>query len=247
MEPIELRDLDAARKYVAEALWLQRAVKPSAASVRTALEWAMEIASGGHPLPPVGFVADVGHVAFGADAEHRMKEPLHVPGWPPALGRTYEDHVLGKLYADWTFERASDALRRYQGKDRVKGLAYVVNQIRERAGFGGVLLPPAVIRGLLTSNPDDVLASSWDALMRDGPTELLVRFYEDLVSAGRRMAEVLGPEDVIALEQRTALADMGQYVAHRQVLQTTARIESRLPARPVRPLVGRKEVPTRVH
>src|SRR5204863_6251036 len=90
------------------------------------------------------------------------------------------------------------------------------------------------------------LASSADALMRDGPTELLVRFYEDLVSAGRRMAEVLGPEDVIALEQRTALADMGQYVAHRQVLQTTARIESRLPARPVRPLVGRKEVPTRI-
>src|SRR5439155_21164744 len=158
-----------------------------------------------------------------------------------------EDHVLGKLYADWTFERASDALRRYQGKDRVKGLAYVVNQIRERAGFGGVLLPPAVIRGLLTSNPDDVLASAWDGLMRDGPSELLVRLYGDLVSAGRRMAEVLGPEDVIALEQKTALADMGQYVAHRQILQTTARIEARLPARPVRPWVGRKEVPTRIH
>ena len=58
-----------------------------------------------------------------------MKEPLHVPGWPPALGRTYEDHVLGKLYADWTFERASDALRRYQGKDRARGLAYLVNQL----------------------------------------------------------------------------------------------------------------------
>jgi hypothetical protein len=39
---------------------------------------------------------------------------------------------------------------------------------------------------------------------------------------------------------------MGQYVALRQIRQTTARIESRLPARPVRPLVGRKEVPTRV-
>src|SRR5262249_9488589 len=58
---------------------------------------------------------------------------------------------------------------------------------------------------------------------------------------------VLGPEDVLALEQKTALADMGQYVAYRQILQATARIESRLPARPVRPLVGRKEVPTRIH
>jgi hypothetical protein len=248
MEPIELRDLEAAKRYVVEGLWLQRAVKPSAATVRPALEWAMEIASSGHPLPPVGFVADIGHVAFGADAEHRMKEPLHVPGWPPNLGRQYEDHVLGKLYADWTFERASDALRRYQpGKERTRGLAYVVNQVRERAGFTGVLLPPAVIRGLSSSNPDDVLASAWDVLMRDGPSELLVRLYVELVAAGRRMAEVLGPEDVIALEQKTALADMGQYVAHRQILQTTARIESRLPARPVRPLVGRKEVPTRVH
>jgi hypothetical protein len=39
---------------------------------------------------------------------------------------------------------------------------------------------------------------------------------------------------------------MGQYVAHRQVLQTAGRLEARLPARPVKPLVGRKEVPTRV-
>lgn len=248
MDPIELRDLDAARRYVAAGLWLQRAVKPSAATVKPALEWAMEIASGGHPLPPVGFVADVGHVALGADAEHRTKEPLHVPGWPAHLGRQYEDHVLGRLYADWTFERASDALRRYHpGKERARGLAYVVNQVRERAGIGGVLLPPAVIRTLAASDPDDVLAAAWDGLMRDGPSELLVRLYGELVAAGRRMAEVLGQEDVIALEQKTALADMGQYVAHRQVLQTTARLESRLPARPVRPLTGRKEVPTRIH
>ena len=68
-----------------------------------------------------------------------------------------------------------------------------------------------------------------------------------LIAAARRMAEVLGPEDVIALEQRTALADMGQYVAHRQVLQTANRLEagaargtrsSRWPAA--------QEVPTRV-
>src|SRR5262245_27465542 len=106
MEPVELRDLNAARRYVVEGLWLQRAARPTAATVHPALEWAMEVAAGGHPLPPVGFVADVGHVAFGADAEHRGKEPLHVPGWPPALGRMYEDHVLGKLYADAMFERA---------------------------------------------------------------------------------------------------------------------------------------------
>lgn len=246
MEAHELRDLEAAKRYVLEGLWLQRAIKPTAATVRPALEWAMEVASGGHPLPPVGYVADVAHVAFGADAEHRMKDPLHVPGWPPALARTYEDHVLGKLYADWMFERAGDALRKYQGRDRVKGVAYVINQIRERAGFGGVMLPPAVIRSLLTSNPEDVLGQGWDSLMRDGPSPLQLQLYEELVAVARRTNDVLAKEDVDALEDKSALGDMGQYVALRQIRQTTGRIESRLPGRPVRPLVGRKEVPTRV-
>ncbi len=247
MDPIELRDLDVAKRYVLEGLWLQRAVKPSAATVRATLEWAMEVASSGHPLPPIGFIADVGHVALGADAEHRLKDSLHVPGWPPHLARTYEDHVLGKFYADWMFERAGDALRKYQGKDRTKGLAYVINQIRDRAGTGGVMLPPAVIRGLLTTNPDEVLASGWDGLMRDGPLNLQLQLYEELAAAGRRMNEVLAKEDIDALEDKSALGDMGQYVALRQIRQTTAKIETLLPARPVKPLLGRKEVPTRVH
>jgi hypothetical protein len=246
MDPIELRDLDAARRYVLEGLWLQRALKPSAKTVKNALQWSMEIASAGHALPPVGFVADIGNVAFGIDPDQRMKEIRAVPGWPPALGRSYEDHVLGKFYADWTFERAGDALRKYKDNDRVRGLAYVVNQIRERAGLPGVLLPPAVIRGLYTANPDDVLRDGWDGLEREGPSAMIVEMYEQLVSAARRLAEVLGQEDILALEQGTALADMGQYVAHRQILQTTAKLESRLPARPVKPLIGRKEVPTRV-
>ena len=246
MDVVEVRDLDAARRHVVEGLWLQRAVRPSAATVRPALEWAMEVVSGGHPLPPVGFVADVGNVAFGADVEHRSKEPLPVPGWPPALARTYEDHVLGKLYADWMFERAGDALRKYTGKDRIKGLSYILNQIRDRAGIGGVMLPPAVIRGLMTANPDDVLSGGWDGLMRDGPSPLQVRQYEELAAIGRRMTDILVKEDIDALEDRSALGDMGQYVALRQIRQTTVRIESRLPVRPIKPLVGRKEVPTRV-
>jgi hypothetical protein len=246
MESIEIRDLDEAKRYILDGLWLQRAVKPNAKNVKLILDWAMEIASGGNPLPPVGFVADVGIVAFGIDADQRAKEPVAVPRWPAALSRSYEDHVLGKLYADWTFERAGDALRKYKDNDRVRGLAYVVNQIRERADIPGVMLPPAVIRALSTTNPEDVLNTAINGLEDRGPMPLLVQLYESLVSAGRRMAEVLAPEDVIAIEQGTAIADMGQYVSHRQVLQITARLESRLPARPVKPLVGRKEVPTRV-
>ncbi len=246
MQLYEMRDLETARRYIQEGLWLQRAINPNASTVRSTLEWAMEIASSGQPLPPIGFVADVGHIALGADVEHRLKESLHIPGWPAALARSYEDHVLGRLYADWMFERAGDALRRYQGKDRIKGIAYIVGQIRERAQIGGVLLPPAVIRGLLSATTDETLAAGWDGLMRDGPLPEQIMLYEELVGAGRRLSDVLVKEDVDALEDRSALGDMGQYVALRQIRQTTSRIESRLPLRPVKPLVGRKEVPTRV-
>lgn len=246
MNLVEVRDLDAARRYVVEGLWLQRAARPAAGTVRQALEWAMEVVSGGHPLPPVGFVADVGHVALGADAEHRVKDPVAIPGWKPEVGRMYEDYLLGKLYADWAFERAGDALRKYHGKERARGVAYLVDRVRERAGVGGAHLPPAAVRRLLTVNPEEVLNSAWDDLLRDGPSPLLLGMYDDLVAAGRRLSEVLGKEDVEALEDGSALGDLSQYVALRQVRQTAARLAGLLPQRPVRPLVGRREVPTRI-
>jgi hypothetical protein len=247
MDLHELRNLDEARDFILQGLWLQRVVrKPTPDLVRPALEWALEIASEGQPLPPIGFVADLGNITFGLDRGRQSKEAIEVPGWPHNLLQSYEDSLLGKIYADWTFERATDALRLYQGRDRARGLAYVVRQIRERGRIGGVELSPAVIRGLIALPPEELLTRGYASLDEHGPMPLLVRLYEELVSAARRLVEVLGPEDVIALEQRTALAEMGQYVAHRQILQLTARFEARLPARPVRPLAGRKEVPTRV-
>ena len=246
MDIVDLRNLDEARTYLMQGLWLQRVVKPTATLVKSALEWADEIASSGQPLPPIGFVADLGNVVYGNDRGRQSKELIEVPGWPSTLARSYEDYLLGKIYADWTFERATDALRRYTGRDQAKGLAYVVKQIRERGQLGGVELSPAVIRGMKNVSPEEVLQLGYESLSQNGPMPILVKQYEALVSASRRMAEVLGPEDVIALEQRTALADMGQYVAHRQILQMTAKLEALLPPRPVKPLSGRKEVPTRI-
>src|SRR5581483_2559090 len=109
MDRYELRDLTEARRYLLQGLWLQRVLPPAKETVQPALDWALELAQEGHPLPPLGLVADVGHVAFGQDWEARARaksERVAVPGLPPTLMRTYEDHVLGKLYADWTFSRA---------------------------------------------------------------------------------------------------------------------------------------------
>jgi hypothetical protein len=242
----ELRDLDAARAFLAQGLWLQRVVPPTAANVRPALEWALELAAGGQPLPPIGFVADMGRVLLGSDRDGRVRrDAAGQPGLPGGLARTYEDLVLGKVFADWTVDRAGDAVRRYQGRDRGRGVAFVVNQFRERGDFGGVLLSPAVIKAMLEAPADEVLARGWDGLGH-GVQRLLIDLYEQLIGAVRRMAEVLGPEDVFELEHGTALADLGQRVALRQVLQTAAKLEAGLPKHRPRPQASPREVPTRV-
>jgi hypothetical protein len=247
MTTLELRDIQEVRQFLLQGLWLQRVAVPTAATVRPTLEWAVEIAGSGQPLPPVGFVGDVGNLLFAGDQDTRApRDSASFTGWPVGLAWTYEDMVVGKIVADWTMDRAGDALRHYKGRDRARGLAFVINQFRERAGFGGVYLSPAALKGLLEAPPGDVLARGWDALNRTGVQPLLIRLYEDMIAATRRMADALGPEDIFELEHGTALADLGQRVALRQVLQAAAQFDSALPHQRPRRLAGRREVPTQV-
>ena len=182
----------SARRFLVEGLWLQRVVPPTPKHVKAVLEWAVEVASAGQPLPPLGFLADLGHAAFGTQCVAGADFP-EIPSMPPGLARTYEDHVLGKLFSDWTFEVAGElAPCRYQGRDRARGLAFVVQQFRERADFDALTLAQASSKGLIERTPDDVLAEGWDSLSRDGVLPMLPAMYESLVAAARRTAEVLG-------------------------------------------------------
>ncbi|MFO0808738.1 MAG: hypothetical protein U0746_08965 [Gemmataceae bacterium] len=247
MTPHELRDPEQARQYVAQGLLLQRIQPPTAERIRPALEWVLELVAAGQPLPPTGFIADLGSLLFGVDRDSRAGRELpSLPGLPDGLLRGYEDFVLGKLYADWTFERAADAVRRYEGRDRRRGLVFVVEQLRERAGFDGVLLSPAVVKALLDVSPEELLKNARERAERAGWQPQIVPLMEALAAAFRRSAEALGPEDVFELEHRTALAELGQRVALRQTLQTAARFEAALPQNRVKPLAGRHEVPTHV-
>ncbi len=64
MDAVELRDPDDARAYLLQGLWLTRASRPAGAIVKPALEWVLELASGGHATLPVGFFADLGTLVY---------------------------------------------------------------------------------------------------------------------------------------------------------------------------------------
>ena len=250
MSRYELRDTEEARRFVLQGLWWQRVLPPRPSSVRPTLEWALEIASLGLDLPPIGFLADLGHVALGEPAALTAGTPVGevhpAPALPINLLRTYEDHVLGKLYADWTFSRASDALRRYKGRDQARGLSFLFRQFAERSDFQGVRLSPGVLKSMLEAPPDEIHTQGWESLSRDGLQAALTPQYQMLIAAARRTAEVLGAEDVSQLERGTALKPEGEQLAERQVLRAAQLLEASLPRHRLRPRPRRMEVPTRI-
>src|SRR5207244_3481498 len=116
----------------------------------------------------------LGRIALGLDHKTGANTNAPAAALPPKLLRLYEDHVLGKLYADRSFERASDALRRFAGRDRARGVAYVVHQFQQRAGFSGAHISPATVKALLELPPGDVMARGWESLDAEGIDERLL-------------------------------------------------------------------------
>ena len=224
----ELRNPDEARTYLLQSLWLARVVTPDVSTVEAVLRWALEITSEGAPLPPLGFVSDVGYAALGniRDFDHSSHDAAGE--FDPSLLRKYEDYVIGKLYADMTFERGSDALLRYQGRDRERCLAYLINQLRRRAGVGGAILSPAVIKSLLSQKSDSIMAAAWDAA-EETVSRLLIDRVAELTEKVRNVGELLGSEDIFELEHGTALHGFGQRLALRQILQAADLLCESLP------------------
>lgn len=247
MKIVELRDLEEAKRFVVESLHFARAVPLTAKQAKDALQLALVIASQSEPLLPLGFLSDFSFAIFWAHERGQKTELPAVLGWPAISSRAYEDFVLGKITADWSIERAADALRqRYSEDERPRGLAYAIRQMRDRARLGGVELSPAVIRGLIAMPVDDLMSIGRASLAEKGPHPLILEQYADLLSAFRRLPELLGADDLLALDHRTAIAPLGQYVAHRQIVQTAAALESLLPPQRPLPRAGRVDVPTRV-
>ena len=188
----------------------------------------MESAAAGHPVLPPGCVADCGHLVFGVHTD-AYTQRLYFPGVGPGLIREYEDYVLGKLYADSSFERASDALAHYGSpRDRAKGLAFLLAQLAEQTGFGGVVLSPGIVRELERAEPADVLSEGWRSLNEEA-SPFITEQYVALIERVHNTGEILAPEDVFELEHKTALAGFGPRVALRQMLRVANRFASVMP------------------
>ncbi|MCA9173659.1 MAG: hypothetical protein KDB14_04160 [Planctomycetales bacterium] len=240
----EIRDPDEARHHLLSSLWLGRGAPLTAERVDATLAWAEEIVSEGSPLPPLGFVADVGYAVGGRRVEAAVVEnPYELDS---AVARRYEDYVLGKMAADMTFERGVDAVQQYSGRDRNRAIAYLANTVRQRCRFGGALLSSAVIKGLRELKGAEVLGQSQQVMEQAGWSEDLLEEWNDLIDAVRTTGDLLGPEDVFELESGTALAEFGQRVALRQVLQATALLEQGLPRQKPRGTPRRYSVATNI-
>ncbi|GIW82792.1 MAG: hypothetical protein KatS3mg105_4599 [Gemmatales bacterium] len=246
MKTYDLNRYEEVLDFVSASLWLQRLVSPQEADTMRILTWHLEIVAAGQALPPPGFVADLGHMTFLTNLSVRANNDVQLPGIDASLLRAYDDYVLGKIDADWTFERGSDAVRQYQGRDQARALAYLLEQFQRKADFDGVMLNPAAIKRLFDLPPEELIAHGWRTLTARGPATPLIELYQSLIAACRRCAELLANEDLFELERGTALSQMGQRVALRQILQLASRFENALPAHPLRPVRSFGQVATQM-
>ena len=225
----QIRESQRAQRHLLQGLLLSRCAPLAPHRVEQAIGWAREVAADGHPLPPLGFVLDVGVIALGLLRTHDQRQLDPVAGVDPTLLRQYEDYVLGKLFADISFERASEGLLRYRMADQGRALAYAINQQRQRCQFRGVVLPPSVLKRLNDSSGEELIASAWQSVTDEGIQPELIDDLTSLITTIRSTGELLGPEDIFEIESGTALAQFGQRLALRQALQTSNRLQQDLP------------------
>ncbi len=246
MADFEIRDPQQARTYVLQGLWLPRAVAPHTKWVQQSLQWAYEILSQGHPLPPLGLVADLGYVALTpyGGLSQKLRE---VPGFEASLALRYEDYVLGKLSLDKPFALAQEALQRYNGEEQTRCVAYLINAIRQQCGIDGAVISPSVVKAMLSDHQrksDQLLAEAWDSIELDGLMPIIVDAYQQLTLAVRNTGELLTSGDVFDLMHGGALVEYSQRLAQRQVLRVVDLLKEELPTHRVRPVVRRQQVAT---
>jgi FtsH ternary system-like protein len=108
-----------------------------------------------------------------------------------------------------------------------------------------VLLSPAIFKGLIESGGNDTLSRAWQSVSRAGISHTLKQQVTRLIAGCRHSAEVLTTEDIFELEHGSALADLGQRIATRQVISVVRRLKSAV-QRIGKPRVTQRDVATQL-
>ena len=119
-------------EWVASGLTLQRGAAPSAELIERVRPWLEATLEALALLPPVGVVADLARLLAREPFDIAKSEPVAEPKLRAALD-AYEEHVLGRLAADFRLENARDALLRLDEPLRPAAIAGV-HRTGPRAG-----------------------------------------------------------------------------------------------------------------
>ncbi|MCA9696911.1 MAG: hypothetical protein KC431_05250, partial [Myxococcales bacterium] len=236
--------------WVAAGLCLQRGASIDAAVLTMVLPWldaTLEILA---LLPPLGVIADIGRLLTRAPFDIARSTPVADPALREAVD-AYEEHVLGRLAADYRLELARDALLRLDESLRPAAVAVFAEQVlaRLRCADNFDSPGPAAIRRVLHRHGSEllelageVLAVSEDDPMRE---ELQTRYIE-LARGARQCGALIGDVELFTLENHEALRNPSQRLAMAQIAEAAQAVERGLPVRVRRSEASRGRTPTRV-
>ena len=113
------------------------------------------------------------------------------------------------------------------------------------ADAGGVLLSPAIFKGLIESGKRCARVGPGNLHARAGLSQTLKQQVTRLIAGCRHIAEVLTAEDIFELEHGSAIADLGQRIATRQVIAMSRRMKSAVQSMG-KPRVTQRDVATQL-
>lgn len=240
-------------EWVAAGLLLQRGARPSVELLAIARPWieaTIEILA---LLPPVGVVADLGRLLARAPFDIAQSQQVADPELRVAVD-AYEEHLLGRLAADYRLESARDALIRLDESLRPAAVAVFVEQVLTRIHQAqrddDLDSPgPAAIRRVIHRHGLDLLelgAATLDDHASAALRHELALTYASLAQAARQCGSLIGDVELYTLENHSALRSPALRLAMAQIVEAAQVIERALPVRLRRTSLGRGRTPTKV-
>ncbi|NVB40347.1 hypothetical protein G6O69_37345 [Pseudenhygromyxa sp. WMMC2535] len=237
-------------EWAAAGLLLQRGASVDAELLALTAPWLDATTEVLALLPPLGVVADLGRLLTRAPFDIARSEPVADPDLRAAID-AYEEHLLGRLSADYRLELARDALLRLDENLRPAAIAVFVEQVLARVGGQGEFDSPgtAALRRVLHRHGVELVELGSAVLDDPQPDPLraeLAAAYASLARSARRHGALITDVELYTLENHSALRSPSARLAMAQIVEAAAAVERSLPVRVRRSDASRGRTPTRI-